>query len=143
MSPTMRGSDPYARRNIVVYISGPYSGEDELEVRKNIERADFAAQEVWKQGFTAICPHLNTALFGSREGPLKRANLTHSDYLAGDLSIVSRCDAVLTVGNYEESKGAKMEVAHALINGIPVFNNLNDLISWSSQVYYYYHKKRT
>lgn len=107
-------------RSILIYIAGPYRGASESDVFANIMRARTVAIQVWKAGFTAICPHLNTMFFG---GVVKDDVILESD-----LFILSRCDAVLVLDGWEASAGTKSEIGHANDNGIPVFFSLYDLL---------------
>ncbi|MDI1346314.1 MAG: DUF4406 domain-containing protein [Pseudolabrys sp.] len=98
------------KRRPLVYIAGPYRASTEREVVLNIRRAEEAAIEVWKAGGVAICPHLNTALFGGV--------LPDETWLSGDIEILRRCDAILMVGKWQDSKGARDELLFACDQGI-------------------------
>lgn len=100
---------------MVVYIAGKYSAETLELIQANIDKAKAVAQELWGKGYAVICPHTNTAHFDETE------NCTWETYLSGDEKIILRCDAVIVLDNYEQSKGAKREIAFAEKNGIPVY----------------------
>jgi len=107
-------------RTRVIYIAGPYaarpdSPDPDLEVRRNILRAEAAARAAWQAGWIVICPHLNTAGFDGLPG------VQREDYLAGDLEILKRCDALLAIEGWSMSEGARGEVGFARGRGIPVF----------------------
>jgi nucleoside 2-deoxyribosyltransferase len=104
-------------RQKVIYISGKYSGDVETNIRKARE----AAIAVWEAGFTALCPHLNTAHFDND------CKCTYEDYINGDLALITNCNALLMLHDWEESKGAIIERTYALERGIPVFYNINEL----------------
>lgn len=70
----------------VIYIIGPYRADIEREVVENIREAEKCAIEVWKAGGIALCPHMNTALFGGI--------CPDEVWLEGDLELMRRCDAV-------------------------------------------------
>ena len=92
----------------VVYIAGPYrSPLGEHQVLTNIMHARDAALFVWRNGGVAICPHLNTFLFGGAFG------LPDKTWLDGDLEIISRCDAIFMVSGWEGSDGSKKELEWA------------------------------
>lgn len=97
----------------LVYVAGPFRAPDQWQQFQNIRRAETLAFEVWKLGAVAICPHLNTAHFQDA--------LPDKVWLDGDLEIVRRCDAVIMVEGWENSKGARKEkeLAHKL--DLPVF----------------------
>ncbi len=106
----------------VIYVAGKYSAQNEFMVKVNIAAAEAAAQEIWKAGHAAICPHLNTAHWGGL--------LTHEQFIAGDLEIIARCDAVYMLPGWEQSKGAKQENAFAVNRRIPTFNTMTTLLAW-------------
>jgi len=83
------------------YISGKYFGETNDETYENIQIARKAAVMLWCKGWAVICPHLNTA-FMDGIVPLET-------FLQGDFEMVSRCDAVFMLPNWQDSKGAKRE----------------------------------
>lgn len=97
----------------LVYIAGPFRAPDQWKQFQNIRRAETLAFEVWKLGAVAICPHLNTMHFQDA--------LPDSVWLDGDLEIVKRCDAVVMVHGWEDSKGSLKERELAFKLGIPVF----------------------
>ena len=98
------------KRKMVVFISGKYSGK----VEENIAFAETFARVLWDEGYTVVCPHLNTANF-DEDGAT-----SWKDYLAGDLEILSRCDIVFALPNWKDSKGSKIEIDYALRQSIPV-----------------------
>jgi nucleoside 2-deoxyribosyltransferase len=106
----------------LVYIAGPFRAANAWEVEQNIRKAEALALEVWKLGAAVVCPHTNTRFF---DGALPDAT-----FLAGDLEILSRCDAVLMVDGWEQSRGAVAESVFATDKGIRVFTSLADLGQW-------------
>jgi hypothetical protein len=104
---------------MIVYIAGPYS----VDPTRNIEEARKLNVKLWSLGIPTICPHMNTA---------------HMERIASDevfyrgyIDILLRCDAVVTFGNWKNSAGAKKEVKAALENLIPVYNSVEDCLTWS------------
>lgn len=111
----------------VVYVAGPFRPKQEgnfWQIHRNIQRAAEVAQEVWAIGGACICPHLNTSPF--------QGSLPDSIWLDGDLAILGRCDAILMMSTWEESKGAIEERAFATLFAIPIFYNIADLKKWIS-----------
>ncbi len=106
----------------VVYIAGPFRGANSWEVENNIRRAEALALEVWEMGAATICPHANTRFYQG-VGPDAR-------WLAGDLEILARCDAVMLTPDWLKSSGARGEVDAAHSLGIPVFYDQEDLREW-------------
>ena len=108
---------------IVVYIAGPYRAASTWKIECNIAQAKAAALAVWQtERAVAYCPHANTAHFDG-EAP-------DQVWLDGNLEILSRCDAVLLVGMWQESAGTLREVKLADEMSIPVFHTLDSLLEW-------------
>jgi len=107
------------KRNKVIYIAGPFRGSSSWDIERNVRRAEELALQVWKAGFTAICPHANTRFY--------QGVLPDDAWLDGDLAILGRCDAVLLTPDWRESAGATAERAFAIQRGIPVFGSLIEL----------------
>jgi nucleoside 2-deoxyribosyltransferase len=95
---------------MIIYLSGPYRGK----VEENIKAARKVAIELWEDGYTVICPHLNTANFE------KDCLIKDESYLSGDFEILSRCDAMIVLPNFEHSEGTLEEIRYASGRGIPV-----------------------
>lgn len=108
----------------VVYVAGRFRGPDSWVIECNIRAAERLALSVWAEGGAAICPHANTRYF--------QGALPDQVWLDGDLAILAKCDALITVWNWPESEGAKTEVAFAKQHNIPVFHDLATLRKWLS-----------
>lgn len=77
-------------------------------------------------GAACICPHLNSAQF--------QGAAPDDVWLAGDIEILRRCDAVILTDDWKRSSGARAEVAEAFRLFIPVFTQLADLEEWLRQI---------
>lgn len=115
---------------MLVYVAGPYRGKSRFrlirffQVLRNIWRARRVAQELWRHGFTAVCPHLNTFLM-DRLGPPEM-------FIERDLEILAKCDAVVVLPRYHESTGTLGEIRFAQEHRIPVFYSVADCVGWVS-----------
>ncbi len=106
----------------VVYIAGPFRGENSWLVEQNVRRAERLAMQVALRGAMPLCPHTNTRFFNG--------TLPDEFWLDGTLELLRRCDAVSLVGGWEKSAGARGEVEEAKRLGIPVFKTLYRLERW-------------
>lgn len=106
----------------VIYIAGPFRGRNAWEIECNIRRAESLAMSVWHLGGAAICPHANTRYF--------QGLLDDGVWLAGDLAILEKCDAVVLTDNWITSSGAVDEVIFAVEHDIPVFEYLIKFRNW-------------
>lgn len=78
---------------MLVYIAGPYSDDPVT----NIEMTREVNVMLWSHGIPAICPHMNTA-------HMKRS-VNDEMFYRGYIDILLRCDAVVTFGNWKNSRG--------------------------------------
>lgn len=106
----------------VVYVAGPYRAPTEYGVAQNIRRAEELALRAWRAGAAVVCPHKNTAFLGGA--------CADEVWLAGDLELLRRCDAVLCVPGWWGSRGAAGEVALARALGLPVFEEFGEFEEW-------------
>lgn len=103
----------------LVYVAGPFRGPDAWAIESNIRRAETLALEAWRLGAAVICPHANTRFF--------QGAAPDEVWLAGDLEMLRRCDAVLFTPDWKRSMGANAEWAEARLRGIPCLFDLMDL----------------
>lgn len=101
-------------RTVLAFVSGPYRDpRGPWFIQTNIRVAEAVALSLWQRGVPALCPHLNTAMFDGAA--------PDEVWLAGDLVMLARCDAVVLVPGWQSSAGTKSEVKFARERGIPVF----------------------
>lgn len=97
---------------MLIYIAGPYRAADAWRIAENVHRAETVATMVWEAGHYALCPHAN-----ARHAS---AHVTDTQYLAGTMEMMCRCDAVIVLPGYEGSAGTVGEIVEAGVRGIPV-----------------------
>jgi len=102
----------------ILYIAGPFSAPegdpDPLHtIEANILAASRIALEAARKGWMPVCPHKNTAGFQHC------LDIPVSHWYDGDIELMKRCDAVLLIPGWRESKGAAVERAVAIASGIP------------------------
>lgn len=108
----------------VVYIAGPFRAPTPWLVEQNVRRAEAATLEVWKLGAAALCPHMNTRHF--------QDSAPDQVWIDGTLELLRRSDALLLLGTWEKSAGARGEAAEAVKRGMPVFHadEMDLLLHW-------------
>jgi len=102
----------------VAFISGKYRSETVAGIVANIRAAEKVAAAYWLKGYAVICPHKNTALFDGLA--------PDSVWLEGDLELLRRADAIVMVPGWENSSGAKAELAEAVRLGLEVIMEGSD-----------------
>lgn len=112
------------KRNILVYLSGKYSGD----IPENIRIARQHAIKIWEAGYTCLCPHNNTIHFE------KDCECKYDQYIQGDIVMLKRCDVVFMLPEWEGSNGANAEHQEAVIHNIPIVYSLDELELLSEKI---------
>lgn len=102
----------------IIYIASPYTVGDTAD---NVRVQMDAAHRILDLGHCPIAPLLSHFLHLHR-------HRHYQDWIAMDLAIIPRCDALLRLPG--ESKGADGEVEHAINNGVKVFKDWQELTSF-------------
>jgi len=113
----------------LIYIAGKYTGKTFSEIDDNIKKAEAVAIELvakrGKQGFYPVTPHLNTAHFEIYEACLDGINYNY--WLEGTAEMLKRCDGILMMENWRDSRGAIKEKNLAWELDIPVYLNIEEI----------------
>lgn len=106
----------------VVYVAGPYRAPTHWGVVQNIRRAEEVGLEVAKLGVMPCVPHLASGSFGGE--------MPEEFWLEGTMDLLRRCDAVVLVPGWRESRGTLDELCEAGALKIPVFYSPATLGRW-------------
>jgi len=111
----------------VVFISGPFRGDNGWEVEKNIRRAEELSFEVWKLSekgakVAVICSHANTRYFDG--------TLDDQMWLDATKALLLKCDAMLVTKDFKDSVGTCEEIMYCEEKGIPCFYSVDQLENW-------------
>jgi hypothetical protein len=105
----------------LIYVAGKFTAPTREGVQQNIRHAETVGLEVCKLGLFPVVPHCNTS----------HANYEslqpYTFWIEGTLELLRRCDAIVMVPGWEESRGAKGELLEAQRIGLPVFLTLEAL----------------
>jgi hypothetical protein len=107
-----------------VYIAGPYSADNVMDVLRNIAQGVEVAARLLDLGFAPYCSWLDFQLV------LERPMIPKSAYYELSLAWLTVSDAVLLVGDWQRSVGVAQELEWAARLGIPVFDSLDALMAW-------------
>lgn len=95
------------------YIAGPYSAPTRDEEDYNIRNAALVAAEYYKNGYAVYCPHLQTSYIDRH---FNDGQLDYEDWLARDIYWISKCDVVVFLPSWKNSRGAVIE--HMVARGL-------------------------
>ena len=109
-----------------VYVAGPYSADNVIDVLANIRKGQKSAYELLKAGFAPFCPWLDYQLSFYGE-------ITIEEYRDYSIAWLDGSEAVFVLPGWEKSSGTKAEMARAKELGIPIFFNKKDLYEWAEK----------
>lgn len=108
---------------MMIYVAGPYSGETEELVERNVSRAIGVGVTLMRMGHVAVIPHLTRLVdlwFDLNEEPRPGYRF----YMDWDDALLRRCDALYLIAS---SPGADTEVARAGELGLPIYRRLTEV----------------
>lgn len=109
----------------VVYVAGKFSAPDQWQRTRNVRAAENIAYGVACMGAMPLNPLANTCNF--------YGTLDEKFWYAGTLELLRRCDALILVPGWEDSKGVKAEIAEANRRGMPIFYRVDEIAEWVQQ----------
>ena len=112
-----------------IYVSGPYSANNVLDVLKNIGRGQQMCARLFADGFAPFCPwHDRTFITDNPNG-----EFTVDQFYRYSLAWLEVSDAMLVIGDWQSSKGTLKEIEYATALDIPVFYYFETLLAWSQR----------
>ena len=106
-----------------VYVAGPYSADNIIQVLSNIRNGIETAVGLIHLGHAVFCPHLDF-LFALVMGG---ESLTKEQFQANSMAWVEVSDVVYVMPGSEKSNGVKREVERAQSLKIPVVYEARDI----------------
>lgn len=110
-------------RPLLVYIAGKFAGTSPEDHQRNVEQAAAYRQPIADLGCYPVCPHTNTRDLGGPDGRGSGPKDAEFWY-AGSCELLRRCDVLLLIPGWRESRGAGMERDMAEAWRIPVVESL-------------------
>lgn len=107
-----------------IYLSGPMTGIDDLN-RPLFKRYE---NTVRAMGFNPINPHDIKPT--DAHGLPYTGEAGYDHFLLSDIEVLVKCDGILMLPGWEQSRGAKVELEIALVLGHCYFETLDGLMSW-------------
>jgi hypothetical protein len=105
---------------MLIMVAGPYSAPTDKERRRNLQRINQAAAEVYQKGHIPVVG-VNAAL------PVVEAGNFEDNYdviMGISVALAEKCDGILCLGS---SRGVEMEKEIFVQKGLPVYENINSL----------------
>ena len=112
-----------------VYVAGPYSADNVLEVLRHIGRGQKMCADLFALGFAPFCPWHDKSYVTDNFN----AEFKVKDFYRYSMEWLKVSEAVLLVGEYKKSKGTLAEIKTAKRLKIPVFDNIADLLEWDKE----------
>ena len=113
-----------------IYVAGPYSADNVIDVLKNIGRGRHMCAILFEKGYAPFCPwHDSSYILDNPE-----SEFDIKQFQEVSMRWLEVCDAVLVLTGWrgwEKSNGTAAEIRRAESLGIPVFYNNSDLYKWS------------
>jgi hypothetical protein len=101
----------------MIYVGGPFTNIENGNMKSLTDIASDVSLELWERGWSVISCHKNL------QGYLVTDKVPYDQWIKGTLSQIARCDAVIFIGDWENSKGCLMEMKFANDRHIPVYDN--------------------
>lgn len=113
-----------------VYVAGAYSADNVLDVLRNIGRGEEFCANLFGMGFAPFCPWHDKSYVMTHW----REEFTVQQFYDYSIAWLEVSDAMILVPGWEDSKGTLKEIEIAKELGIPVFENICDLVGWDKIV---------
>jgi len=111
---------------IRVYVAGPYSASNVLDVLRNIGRGEKVCAELFRRGFAPFCPWHDKGYI--LDGP--NHEYTVQQFYDYSMAWLEVSDCVFLIEGWEHSMGTLKEIERANELNIPVFQTLQELINF-------------
>jgi len=112
-----------------VYVAGPYSADNVLDVLRNIGRGQKICADLFLSGFAPFCPWHDRSYVMD----YPHADFNVKQFQKHSMAWLEVSDAVFLIDGWQKSAGTLAEVKRAEELGIPVFDSFFDLIEWGGK----------
>lgn len=94
-----------------IYLSGKMTGLTKRQILRNFGKAE---KKLIKAGFSVMNPSVTYHMKNIKE-------FSYEEWLKIDFTMLDVCDAIYMLDNYQDSEGAKKELAYAISKGKKVY----------------------
>lgn len=106
-----------------IYVAGPYSANNVLDVLKNIGHREKVCGELFQMGFVPFCPWHDK----SNVIDFYNNDFTVEQFYNYSIAWLEVSDAMLVIGYWQDSKGTLEEIKIAKRLSIPIFYSIKEL----------------
>ena len=99
-----------------IYVAGPYSADNVLDVLRNIGRGQYVCAKLFFKGYAPFCPWHDKTYMTDRFYEIPTVEMFYNYSMAW----LEVSDAVLVLPDSENSKGTQAEIKRASELSIPV-----------------------
>ena len=107
-----------------VYVAGPYSANNVLDVLKNIGRGEKMCARLFSLGFSPFCPWHDKSYVIDKYA----TDFTPEQFKEHSLAWLEVSDCVLLLPGWLSRNGTLEEIKRAVQLGIPVYKTLDELL---------------
>jgi len=111
---------------IKVYVAGPYSADNVIDVLKNIGRGKKMCADLFSMGFAPFCPWHDSNYVTDRFNDI----FTVEQFYEYSMCWLEVSDCVFLVDGWESSRGTLKEIERAEELNIPVFSSTIELLDF-------------
>lgn len=109
-----------------VYVAGPYSADNVLDVLKNIGRGEKLCATLFVMGFSPFCPwHDKSYVIDCFD-----TEFTVEQFYKHTMAWLEVSDCVLVLPGWASSTGTIAETNRAIELGKPLFYSIEELVIW-------------
>lgn len=106
-----------------VYVAGPYSADNVIDVLRNIGRGEKICAELFRLGYAPFCPWHDKSYVIDNPGCF----FTVKQFYDYSMAWLDVSDALLVTGEWGASTGTMMEIDRAVDLKIPIFYSIDNL----------------
>lgn len=106
-----------------IYVAGPYSADNVIDVLKNIGRGHQVCAELFAMGYAPFCPWHDKSFVTDNPDH----DFTVEQFYQYSMAWLEVSDGILLIGDWQKSKGTLAEVKRAKEIGLPVFYHIEQI----------------
>lgn len=115
----------------IIYLAGKYRGENRVETKGNVIKAEKMRNKLIKKGWAVLCPQKND---DGIELVKNKFQMVKKDWLNYDRTFLERCDAVVFIEGWKESMDATAEYKMAQDMDIEIYEFIENVPNLRKEV---------